>query len=116
MSQLDSVAGNASLSEVDNGRTVAVARGANVELTLHSVYWQIVRSSDVSVIAPVSIPVYSGAGTLKCIPGSGCGTVKATFKAVARGTATISASRTSCGEALQCVGAEGTFKVTLVVK
>ncbi len=103
------------LTEADNGRTVTVAVGATVTLVLHNIYWQVQDSSKPSVLTMVGRPVYSGAGTIKCIPGTGCGTVTATFKAVAQGSALISASRSSCGEALQCTGGAGKFEVTVAV-
>jgi hypothetical protein len=45
----------------------------------------------------------------------GCGTVTATFRGLRGGQATISASRTTCGEALLCTGSAGAFEVTIVV-
>jgi len=105
----------ATLSEADNGKTIQLGVGASVELTLHNVNWRIAGSSDASVLAAVGSPTYSGAGTLKCIPGTGCGTVKATYKAVATGTARISATRLSCGDALQCIDEGGTLEVTVHV-
>jgi hypothetical protein len=45
----------------------------------------------------------------------GCGTVTAVFRAVAPGSATITASRTTCGEALLCTGSAGAYEVTIVV-
>ena len=103
------------LGEANNGQTLTVSVGATVKLVLHNIYWTVDDSSHPSVLALVGPPVYSGAGSIKCIPGTGCGTVTATFKAVAQGSALISASRTSCGEALQCPGGAGTFEVTVVV-
>jgi hypothetical protein len=45
----------------------------------------------------------------------GCGTVTAVFHALKPGQATISASRTTCGEALLCTGSAGAYEVTIVV-
>ena len=106
---------SASLSEADNGKSIRVTAGASVELVLHNIYWHIAGSSAASILKPIGAPVYSGAGTLKCIPGTGCGTITATFQAVATGTAQISATRTTCGEALQCIGDQKSFAVTLIV-
>src|SRR5271157_5658595 len=103
------------LSEADNGRTLSVSVGSTVTLVLHNTYWVVHASSDPSVLVMVGQPVYSGAGTMVCIPGAGCGTVTTSFMAVAPGSAVISASRTSCGEALMCVSGAGTFEVTVVV-
>ncbi|MGA3057303.1 MAG: hypothetical protein ABSE70_04600 [Candidatus Limnocylindrales bacterium] len=103
------------LGEADSGRTLTVSVGATVKLVLHNIYWTVHDSPDPSVMTMVGQPVYSGAGAVKCIPGTGCGTVTATFKALAPGNALISASRSSCGEALQCTGGAGMFEVTVVV-
>jgi hypothetical protein len=92
-----------------------VSVGATVKLVLHNIYWTVHDSPDPSVLTMAGRPVYSVAGAVKCVPGTGCGTVTATFKALARGSALISASRTSCGEALQCTGGTGLFEVTVVV-
>jgi hypothetical protein len=92
-----------------------VSVGATVRLVLHNIYWTVHDSPDPSVLTMVGRPVYSSAGAVKCVPGAGCGTVTATFKALAPGSALISASRTSCGEALQCTGGAGVFNVTVVV-
>jgi hypothetical protein len=103
------------LAEADNGRTLTVSVGATLTLVLHNTYWTVQGSSNASVLAPLGQPVYSGAGTIKCIPGTGCGTVTATFKAVAQGSSLISASRTGCGEVLPCVDGAASFEVTVVV-
>jgi hypothetical protein len=103
------------LAEADNGRTLAVSVGATVTLVLHNTYWTVQGSSNPSVLAPLGTPVYSGAGSIKCIPGTGCGTVTATFKAVAQGSSVVSASRTSCAEGLPCTGGAGTFGVSVDV-
>ena len=103
------------LGEADSGRTLALSVGATVKLVLHNIYWTVHDSPDPAVLIMVGRPLYSVAGAVKCIPGAGCGTVTATFKAMAPGSALISASRTSCGEALQCTGGAGVFEVTVVV-
>ena len=110
-----SAAANRKVSEPDGGNSVAVPVGAEVTLVLHNIYWQVQGSSDPAVLALVSGPVASGAGPIACIPGTGCGTVTAVFRAIAPGRATITASRTSCGEALQCTGTAGAYEVTVVV-
>ena len=107
--------GTVDLTEADAGRAVTVAVGTRIRLVLHNVYWTVGGSDDAAVLAPVGAPVTSGAGPIACIPGSGCGTVTAVFDAVAPGRATISASRTSCGEALQCPPGAASFEVTVIV-
>ena len=107
---------NHQVSEPDNGRIVTVPVGSTVTLVLHNTYWQVQGSSDAAVLKLVSGPTASGAGPSACIPGSGCGTVTATFRAVAPGSATVTAARASCGEALRCTGTAGAYAVTIVVK
>lgn len=110
-----STAASTQLGEPDNGKSIAVTVGSQVTLVLHNTYWQVQGSSDPAVLAVVTGPVTTGAGPIACIPGSGCGTVTAVFRAATPGTATVSASRTSCGEALRCVGGAGSFEITVVV-
>lgn len=104
------------VTESDNGRSVVVRVGSDVKLVLHNTYWQISKSSDPAVLALVAGPDYSGAGPISCIPGTGCGTVTAVFRAIAPGQATVTASRTSCGEVLACTGSAGAYRVTFVVE
>ena len=105
----------ANVLEGDNGRTVAVSVGSEVALDLKSTYWQVAGSSDPAVLALVSGPTVSAAAMGTCVPGGGCGTVVATFRALAPGRAVITASRTTCGEAMRCTGADGAYEVTIVV-
>jgi hypothetical protein len=50
------------------------------------------------------------------VPGQGCGTVTAVFAAIAPGSARLTASRISCGEALRCTGSDGVYVLTVTVK
>jgi hypothetical protein len=103
------------ISEADNGRSVTVPVGSEVTLELGSTYWQIGDSSNPAVLALVSGPTASAAAMRACVPGGGCGTVTAAFRALAPGRASANASRTSCGEAMRCTGTDGIFEVTVVV-
>jgi hypothetical protein len=103
------------VGEADNGGTVSVAVGSKVTLLLRNTYWQVQGSSDPAVLALVSGPTASAAGPLVCVPGAGCGTVTAVFVALAPGRATITASRTTCGEALMCTGTAGAYEVSVVI-
>jgi hypothetical protein len=103
------------LTEADNGGTVAVlGTGGNVTLELGSTYWNVHDSSNPSVLRlagePVVKPKLQG-----CVPGGGCGTVTARFKVAGPGTTTITATRTSCGEALRCTGNAGSYQVRVNV-
>jgi hypothetical protein len=101
-------------SEADGGHTITVSVGDDVVVVLHSTYWQ---------LAPVTGGVLQAGGPAagapstpkSCVPGQGCGTVTQTFQAKAGGRAVITASRTSCGEAMRCTGSSGRYQVTVVV-
>ncbi|MHB8692373.1 MAG: hypothetical protein ACYDHH_14125 [Solirubrobacteraceae bacterium] len=103
-----------SLSESANHHTVKVKKGTTLVVTLHSTYWafnalsgRALRAKGKAVTTPAPM------GT--CVPGGGCGTVTARFVAHADGSATISASRTSCGEALLCQPSQRTYTVKVTV-
>ena len=106
---------NAQVTEADNGQTVTATVGSTVTVTLENTYWMIGASSDPAVLALESGPTTSGAAPSSCLPGMGCGEVTAAFRALAPGQATITASRTTCGEALLCTGSAGAFAVNIVV-
>jgi len=97
-----------------NGNTVAIRRGQRLRVVLSSTYWQLQPSSNTTVLGlvgrPATTPKLTG-----CVPGGGCGTATATYLASADGHATVTATRTSCGEALRCIGASGKFTLHVVV-
>lgn len=102
------------VSEHSNGKTVHVAVGDKIELLLHSTYWNIAPSPHPSVLS-----ASGGQKTLKsasaCPPGVGCNPVAVTFTAAAPGTVMLTASRTSCGEAMMCGPGQRHYQVTVVV-
>jgi hypothetical protein len=98
----------------DNGHAVSARVGDHIQLVLGSTYWKLGGSSDEGVLRPTAAPAVSPQPQ-GCVPGGGCGTVSAQFDAVAPGRADVTASRTSCGEALACTGAQGAYRVTVVV-
>ena len=109
-----------SLSEVkvDNskdGQSVQVHVGDTVKVTLNSTYWTFDQSSDPSVLKELGDQVVTPDPIGSCLPGMGCGVTTAWYKALSAGSATVSASRVSCGEALRCVGNQGAYRVTVVV-
>lgn len=110
-----------SLSEKNASKIVAVKLGSRVELTLHSMYWQLAvpaRSSSLtSKGQPILKPIFpSPSAPAGCkIAGSGCGTQTWIFAATKVGLTHLIASRTTCGEAMQCTGANGRFAVTVKV-
>lgn len=103
------------LNDSSNGTTVIIASRGQIQVTLASTYWMFDPPSNPSVLA-VQGPRQVAPCPYKTVPGSGCGTATMTFIAEAAGTSTISAHRTSCGEALLCTGDQGSFSVTVVVQ
>jgi hypothetical protein len=102
------------VGDADNGHTVTAARGDRVVVTLNSTYWKIDGGSDPAVLRQDGDTAYAPAGN--CVPGGGCGTATASFTAVGAGAARVTASRTSCGEAMGCTGGAGTFFVDVNVQ
>jgi predicted secreted protein len=104
-------------AEADNGRTLRLSVGDELVVRLSSTYWEFTTppgGGAVMSLGPQNVIASApGAG---CVPGAGCGTVTARFRAVAPGGQTISANRTSCGEAMRCTGAEGSYRLYLVVQ
>ena len=97
----------------DKGATVTLHVGDRLKVVLDSTYWAILGGSPTVLLVGKQVATPSVNG---CVPGGGCGTVSETFTADGKGTSTVSASRTSCGEALRCTGGKGEFDVTVVVK
>jgi hypothetical protein len=97
-----------------NGQTIDLQQGQVLQVVLSSTYWQIHGSSNGAVLSllsgPNTLPQQSG-----CVTGQGCGTVTATYRAVAAGLAQVTASRGTCGEALGCTGANSQFVVHVIV-
>jgi hypothetical protein len=104
-------------AEPDNGRTLTLSVGDELVVRLSSTYWEFTTppgGGAVTSLGPQEV-IASAPGT-GCVPGAGCGTVTARFRAVAPGRQTISADRTSCGEALRCTGTQGSYQLYLVVR
>jgi hypothetical protein len=100
------------VTEADAGQTVTMHRGDRLVIELHSTYWSfqpvppVLRQvSAPSVVAPSRCPVV----------GSGCGTVTVELTAVRTGMGVVAARRTSCGEAMRCTGATGTWSLRVEV-
>jgi hypothetical protein len=106
------------LGDADKGRTLTVAVGKQVTITLNSTYWRFVDPKPPSVLTPMSAPVVvaSPANSPGCVPGQGCGTVSISFRATKPGTTIASATRTTCGEARGCVGDDGSYQITVIVQ
>ena len=103
------------VTDHDKGTTVTLHVGDRLKVALASTYWTIRDSAKPSVLRADGRQVTTSTAN-GCVPGAGCGTASRTFSAVGKGTATVNASRTTCGEALLCTGGNGKFSVTVVVK
>jgi hypothetical protein len=103
------------ITDRDKGTTVPLHVGDHLKVILASTYWTIQPASNRAVLRSDGRPVTKGK-LQGCVPGAGCGTTTETFTAVKDGKATVSASRTTCGEALLCTGGNGEYKVSVVVK
>lgn len=99
----------------DNGGTVTVAVGSQLTVSLGSTYWSFAPPAPDGPLRGSPAMVRSGSGG-RTVPGSGQGTVVETFRALARGTATVTATRRSCGEAMRCTGGQGDYRLTVVVR
>jgi hypothetical protein len=96
-----------------NGHLVAARVGDVVQVQLDSTYWRFAPVTG-RVLHDQDAPSF--APDASCVPGGGCGTITQSFRAVSAGTAHITASRTTCGEALRCAPNQSTFSVTIVVR
>ena len=103
------------LTGKSKGSTVTVHRGDTVQVTLSSTAWTIEAPHGPALRATGPQTTTFVAGPT-CHPGQGCGTTQRTFRAVAAGTATLVATRTQCGEALQCTPATSRWQATVRVQ
>gem|GEM_PF-3257346 len=101
-------------ADAANGHTVTLHVGDSLTVTLHSTYWGFGGSSNSVVLVSDGVPAVSPSPS-GCVPGQGCGTVVAAFDANAVGTSVVTASRTTCGEALRCPGSAGSYHLTVKV-
>jgi hypothetical protein len=104
------------VSESANGTSLTVNRGADVIVTLHNTYWMFKQVSAPKVLVEVAAETKAGPPGSPGVPGSGDGTVRETYQARAAGTAVITASRTTCGEALRCTPAQSSYRITVLVR
>lgn len=105
--------GTLTLDEKANGTTVHVHFGDTIVVTLHSTYWSFLPTDGLALqpFAPAQTAPANNCGTPI---GSGCGTVTASYNVGHIGTSVLRAHRTSCGEALRCVGKSADWSVTIV--
>jgi hypothetical protein len=99
------------VTDKSSGTTMSLHVGDRLRVVLGSTYWRFrglptnpaVKSAGSTSIRP----------DRDCLPGGGCGTVVHQYSAIGTGRATITATRTSCGEAMACSPEQGKF--TLIV-
>jgi hypothetical protein len=104
------------LNENSAGKTYAIKVGSTFHLVLNSTYWSLTplkSSAPIKLLGEPVVAVPSMAPGMP--PGMGRGTVDWAFRATRPGAYTLAASRTSCGEAMRCVGDQGSFSVRLKV-
>jgi hypothetical protein len=98
----------------DSGHTLRMHVHDHLVVVLTSTYWTVQGSSNTRVLRQTGHskvePRRAGCG-----PGQGCGTVTTGFEALAPGRAEVTASRTTCGEAMRCTGSAGSYRVRIVV-
>jgi len=103
------------VGDSSDGQTVHIHVDDVLKVTLDSTLWTFAPSSDPSILEVVGeqtvIPDPKGS----CYPGSGCGVTTGWYKAMRAGNADITATRTSCGEAMRCTGDRGVYRVKVVV-
>lgn len=97
----------------DKRGTASVHIGDTVHVQLSSTAWTIAGST--GALVPSGPQTTTFVPGPSCRPGGGCGTTDRLFRAVAAGTARLTASRTECGEALRCTGDNGSWSVTVRV-
>ncbi|HKD87677.1 MAG TPA: hypothetical protein VKB62_04040 [Streptosporangiaceae bacterium] len=106
----------ASVTVTDRGKgeTLRLRPGEVLRIVLASTYWRFHGSPDTAVLHPVGTPEIRPKPS-GCVPGGGCGTVTATYRAGAAGRAQVVATRTSCGEAMGCTAASGRYVLYVIV-
>jgi hypothetical protein len=113
-SPTSSVSGQLSLTEADNRHMVDVSAGQLLVATLHNTYWRFAPPG--AGLTQVGEEVVTPAPRGTCLPGIGCGTVVARYRAIAPGQAHLRANRTSCGEALPCAPGQGSWTVLVRIR
>lgn len=102
------------ITAAQNGATVHASAGQLIVLDLDSGYWQNLTSSAPSILVQQGAPMRL-VRKQTCVAGGGCGIFETDFQALYPGTAVITASRVSCGEAMACAPDKRHFAVTVVV-
>ena len=102
------------VTDRSNGTTVHARVGDTITVVLHSTYWQLADPQGGELVVTATPSAAPGGGRCTTIPGTGCGTLTATYRVAAAGSTHLDGGRQSCGEALRCTGAQGRWSVTVV--
>jgi predicted secreted protein len=103
-----------SVHQSDNGRRISIGLGSHLVVTLDGTYWRFAPSKPRGVLRETNVTAHPSRDP-SMVPGSGRGTVVAHFRAISSGTATVVATRTTCGEALHCAVGQRSYRLTVVV-
>jgi hypothetical protein len=104
--------------KVDNthiGTHVLLHPGELFGVTLKGATWTFNPVSDPSVLAEVPSQAGTSHPTVNCAPELGCGVTDAWYRALAPGTAIVSATQVSCIGKPTCVADQGVYRLTVVV-
>jgi hypothetical protein len=107
------VATTAVVTATDATTSVTLRRGQTVRVILGSTYWTFDPPSNAAVLRLQGPPAV--APSKPCVPGGGCGTVTASYTAVAAGQSMVLATRSSCGEAMGCTVAGSHYTLIVTV-
>jgi predicted secreted protein len=104
-------------TNTDNGHTITIANGGTLTVRLDSTYWRFGTNTSSAALRSAGQPTVTAMPmtATNCVPGQGCGTVTAIFQAVAPGKAVVTATRTTCGEAMACTPAQAAYQLTVLV-
>jgi hypothetical protein len=100
------------VGDSDNGKTVTMAAGGTLIVTLNADNWTFNPPTNAAVLTQTGATAQH---RTSCIPGGTCGTTTAQFTARAAGQSQVVATRTYCGEAIQCTPATDHWSITVTV-
>jgi predicted secreted protein len=104
--------GPVTADDADNGKTITLSVGQVLIVTLGAYNWTFSPTSNGAVLSQTGA---TSSQRTSCIPGGTCGTTTAQFTAHQPGTSQAIATRTYCGEAIQCTPATGHWAITVNV-
>jgi hypothetical protein len=102
--------------DADDGKTISLRQGQMLRVVLDGPSWQFAEPSDAKVLAPQGEPTYTQGENCAPLPGTHCGTMKAEFKALKTGAATVTALRAPCGEAFRCADEAAKYQLEVRVR